>query len=484
VSPPMPPPVVVAVVIPGEVFASRLVLHRGQIRALQLARDEEIGESSLNLAERRSLRTVASASRLSGELNVGCVQQSLQSIVRRHKALRTRILSSPTGPFQHIDDDGGHELQLVDLTDVSVARAEIEAGRRIQEVLYEPFHVSEGPLFVSRLLKLSQSEHILLVALDHVVSDAASVSILWRDLLAKYDELTRRLPCALPEVTIQLADYARWQEKTHYRWLETHGAYWTKRLAGAEPVRLPADRGTADSTRVGWKTTMVHLNAALTGQLRELARRERTTLVITVYAAYASTLLSWCNRHDMIVPFEVAGRHRPELKNTIGLFFAPLLLRVEQYSNDGLLDLLRRVTEEYRTACEHDDSCRVAAQAGALELARNPHFNWVPQEFDMKPRDSAGCATRDGALRVSEYSVDDPESPDMHQASYFGSGICMDLITRFEAGRNETIKGLVCYRADRFSESAIGRFVANFQSCLAALASQPTIRLAAVPLEW
>src|SRR6185369_9987724 len=88
------------------------------------------------------------------------------------------------------------------------------------------------------------SEHTVLLAMHHIVSDAWSRGVLAGELAALYTAYADGAPPLLPELPVQYADFARWQRD----WLQgdvlaAELAFWRRRLgAGPPPLALPADR--------------------------------------------------------------------------------------------------------------------------------------------------------------------------------------------------------------------------------------------------
>src|SRR5262249_10896122 len=107
-----------------------------------------------------------------------------------------------------------------------------------------PFDLARGPLLRARLLRLSPDDHVLCLTLHHVVSDAWTKGVLFRELGVLYGELRAGRAPSLPALSVQYADYAAWQRA----WLsgevlERQLAYWKERLAGAPAaLDLPTDR--------------------------------------------------------------------------------------------------------------------------------------------------------------------------------------------------------------------------------------------------
>jgi hypothetical protein len=414
---------------------------------------------------------VAKAMRISGRLNVDLLRRSLTELVRRHESLRTRLVKVDDMPTQQVDAACECDLQLVHLTGLSKLETESEVNRIAGQLSCRAAPVAAGRLFETRLVKLRSHDHLLIVALDHIISDGASLGILFRDVFSLYTQLAQALPCTLPKIPIQFADYAVWQRKAQKYWVQKHDAHWRQRLAGARRMRLAA-RGIPDTNSPTPLKLPFRFDETLSKQLRDFSRQARTTLVMCVLAVYAASLMRFYNEADIVIPFICLGRHHFEVENTIGFFGAPLFLRIALLENDSLLDLLDRTTHEYRIACEHHDFCRIAAQTPEPEFTWNPMFNWLTEQFNMGSTTSAPDPQNGGDIKIEPYELEITPPDDVR----WDGELRVDI--------SDTPQGLVGtlgYRADCFTGDAIERFRACFQSLAAPLVRGPRTRIAIRP---
>src|SRR5207253_1839786 len=120
------------------------------------------------------------------------------------------------------------------------------ASRDIERraILQQRFDLAHDRLLRVALLRLAADQHVLVLAMHHIVSDGWSIGVLVREVEALYAAFAQGRPSPLPELPVQYADYAVWQR----RWLadgalERQLAYWTRQLAGAPAaLELPTDR--------------------------------------------------------------------------------------------------------------------------------------------------------------------------------------------------------------------------------------------------
>jgi Condensation domain len=422
----------------------------------------------LELSHSASMRIVAAAVRLSGRLNVECLRLTILEVTRRHEALRTRIAVVDGLPTQQVEETGHLELETVDLSGLPKDERDTAARRVAEQFLYKPTIVAAEPLFATMLVKLDERAHVLVLAMDHLISDGASKGILLRETLAIYAAFAQGISHALPAIPVQFPDFAVWQQNTRRRWNEKHGGYWNERLAGAQRLRLLAADPHAEGGGAKWRVLRIQFDANLSGGLRELSGGEEANLAMTALTAYIALILRWSDQTDCVVQFMTAGRLHPEVKNTIGFFAAPLFLRVGLQQDDTLLDLLRRIAREYRAAREHNDCGAIAARRPAPSFGCNPQFNWHRPDFDLRAEPREQDREDDGLLRTTQYDLPVTMRDGMELNQDFGLRL---------RDTPDGIVGAIVYRADRVAVSTVERFSRNLCLFAQALAKTPDARV-------
>lgn len=417
------------------------------------------------LSERRAIRQIASATRLRGRLDVDALQKSVAEIVRRHDALRARIVVLDGVPMQEIAGSGGYELRVDDLTALSERFREVEVKRLIEELILEPIDVAVGPLLGVRLLRLHDDEHVLILAMEHMISDAFSMGILLRDLFTAYTQALRGRAYSLPAISIQFAEYASRQRSTQRSWIEKHGTYWNEHLARCQRLRFPEDRSLQTASRLGWGTAPFQIGRSLKAELRDWCRLRRTTLVMSVFTAFVGLVLRWCNTSESVIRYQSDGRISPEIENTIGFFASVLYLRIALREDDSFVDLMNRVTEEYCKAYEHADFCYMAAQVPRPGFTRNTVFNWIPQ-----------------GSKVDFSDLDGSEDAFICSPIPFAHPMLKKLELDHEPGillydTDEEVVGYVYFPLNRFSTDTMERFACAFLKFIEALLRRPESRV-------
>jgi amino acid adenylation domain-containing protein len=297
------------------------------------------------------------AVRLTGALNATALERCLSTIVERHEVLRTSFEATDGRPSQVIHPPEDFPLRVLDLSGGGEADRAVEVQRHAEELVREPFDLTRPRLMRALLLRFGPSEHVLLLVMHHIISDAWSMAVLLQQAAALYETYTGGRQSPLAKLPIQYADYAVWQRE----WLrgdvlQTQLEFWKRRLAGAPPLlELPTDRPRPPLQTTRGAHEPVHLTSELTTRLEALGLREGASLFMTLLAALVALLYRYTGQGDICVGTPVANRPRPELERLIGFFINTLVLRVDSGGDPTFLELLARVKSTALEAFDHQD---------------------------------------------------------------------------------------------------------------------------------
>src|SRR5258706_4948782 len=241
------------------------------------------------------------AVRIGGPLDIPVLERSLSEIVRSHEPLRTSFDMGPARkPEQVISPAHSLPLTVCDLQDVPATERGREAARVAEEEARLPFDLQHGPLLRASLVRLSLTEHLLLLTMHHIISDGWSMGILIREVVALYQAFSQEQPSPLSELSIQYADFAQWQrEWLQGEVLEEQLAYWRQQLGGELPVLdLPLDKRRPPQPSYRGARQTFTLAADLTEELKRLGQREGVTLFMTLLAGFQTLLYLYSGQED------------------------------------------------------------------------------------------------------------------------------------------------------------------------------------------
>ncbi len=283
--------------------------------------------------------------RLQGPLDPTALQRALNKVVARHEALRTVFASERGELRQHITPNVILELPQLDERNVAEADRAAVSARLIREETEKPFDLAIGPLIRGRLAQFSESEHLFLLTVHHIVTDGWSNGVLMREIFACYTAFVAGTEPALPELPIQFADYADWQHErlaaNDFSWQRE---YWRQQLSGDLPVLdLPTDRPRLSGLDNSGDLRSRVLTPELVQAAKTLAAREGASPFMLFLAVFEALLYRYTGQTDFLVTTPSANRQRQEFEPLIGLFVNPLLLRADLRDDPTFTELLSGV---------------------------------------------------------------------------------------------------------------------------------------------
>ena len=406
---------------------------------------------------------IPAAVRLSGPLNVTALRRVLGEVVRRHQSLRTRFEVVEGEALQVIHQTAGTKLPLIDLCALAEDVREVEARRLMKEESERPFNLQRGPLLRATLLKLADADHLVLLTMHHIVSDGWSVGVLVREVASLYEAYSQGQESPLTDLPLQYAHFAVWQRG----WLQGEVLdqqlnYWRQQLAGAPPVlELPLDYPRPAVQTYRGAQVSFRLTRSVTAALKEVGRRERATLFMTLLAAWQTFLSAYAGRTDIVTGADVANRNRSETENLIGFFVNMLVLRTDLSGNPTFRELLGRVREVALGAYAHQDvpfEKLVEELQPQRDLSRNPLFQvlFVLQNVPMEELQLTN-------LKLSPVEVNNKRAP---------FDLLLDMMEY-----DGCLGGAVRYNTDLFARGSVERMVHHFENLLESIVEDPERRL-------
>jgi amino acid adenylation domain-containing protein len=409
-----------------------------------------------------ALNTVQFAAWVRGSLDKNALRKSLCDLAERHETLRTAFRLEADGPRQTIEREA-----RVDLRVEAVVGGADEALACAAAALEEPFDLTRAPLARALLVEPADSPSLLVFVAHHAVCDGWSLGTALRDLAACYAARAAGRAPQLPPLPIGYGDFALWQRE-HGRageW-EPHLDFWREQLAAVEELRLPADRRRPALRSLHGASRELRLPADLSARVRDLARETRTSLFMTLTAAFAALLHRWSGQDDVAIGSPTANRERPETRDLIGAFVNLLVLRVELGGDPTFRELIGRVRETALQAFAHEDA---PFEKLVEEL-------WPQRGASRSPLFQAALVLQNSPmpeLRLGEVALEPVELP--------SSAARYDLTLTLWDGREE-LAGKLEYSADLFEDATAKRLLEQLERLLRAAVEAPDTRVSALPL--
>ncbi|HEU5376780.1 MAG TPA: condensation domain-containing protein, partial [Ktedonobacteraceae bacterium] len=411
--------------------------------------------------------TIANIIRLDGHLMLEALERSFQEIVDRHETLRTIFVNDQGQAWQRVLPRRPVILPTVDLEQHPVTEREEWVKQVMRQEAQRPFDLERDPLLRVLLLRLGDEEHVMLLSMHHIISDAWSIGVMAREFSLLYAAFADGQASPLKDLAVQYADYVHWQrEWLQGEALERQIDYWKHQLGDSVALELPTDcPRPAVQTYHGSQETF-QLPRFVTDGLKALSRKEGVTLFMTLLAAFQVLLARSSNQEEVAVGTPIANRTQEELEGLIGFFVNTLVLRTDLSGNPSFRELLKRVKETTLGAYAHQDlpfEQLVGILQPERDLSRSPLFQvmFVFQNIALEGLQLPELALRPMAIENTTAKFD-------------------LTLTMMEV--EQDLIGTLEYNTDLFKGETIRHLLTRFQHLLEGIVAHPDRLLALLPL--
>lgn len=448
-------------------------------QTIKISRRENLDPAPLSYAQSRlwfleqlesesSVYNTGGALRLVGFLDVAALAASLNEIVQRHEILRTTFAIANGQPVQVIVPTLAVAMPVIDLQQLSERERDAEVQKLAIQEADRPFDLTKSPLLRVTLLKLGQTEHILLLTMHHIVFDGWSREVLVRELATLYENFSRSKYSPLPELPIQYADFAHWQrQRLQGEILEQQLTYWKQKLKDAPTVlELPTDRPRPAVQTFRGSTQFFELSPSLTQKLKQLSQKQGVTLFMTLLAAFQTLLYRYTNQKDICIGSPIANRNNHQIEPLIGFFVNTLVLRTDLSGNPSFEELLSRVRQVALDAYAHQDlpfELLVEKLQPERSLSYTPLFQVM---FSLENAPSEPFALP--GLSFEPLELD--------------TGIAKFDLTLSMEETQQGLKGRLEYNTDLFDARRMTRTIEHWQNLLEGIVAAPERQISELPL--
>ncbi|MFK4105085.1 amino acid adenylation domain-containing protein, partial [Streptomyces sp. NPDC019531] len=297
------------------------------------------------------------ALRLSGVLDREALRAAVRDVVVRHESLRTVFPQVAGTPYQ--------QILPADAVDVPMPVDEVDEAALADGMARETrrgFDLAAEPPVRTRLFRLDEHEHVLVLVLHHIAGDGWSGGPLSRDLAQAYQARCEGQEPGWAPLPVQYADYTLWQHRllgdqhdpdsVFGRQLE----YWTRTLTDL-PVQIPLPLDRPRPRVASYRGDYITLESdpQLHVRLVELARAHGASLFMVLQAGLATLLSRLGAGNDVPIGSPIAGRTDQALDDLVGFFVNTLVLRTDTSGNPTFTQLVERVRETALSAYSHQD---------------------------------------------------------------------------------------------------------------------------------
>ncbi|HEX4172206.1 MAG TPA: condensation domain-containing protein, partial [Acetobacteraceae bacterium] len=396
---------------------------------------------------------------LSGPLLPERLACALKAVVVRHEILRTHYA---------LDSEGGEAIPVIapaEHFELAIHHAPVAGPDSRAAAHAEAARLPDcfrGPLFRASLFVETPERAWLVLNVHHIVIDARSWQLVWRDLQQAY-----AMDGMLSPLSLQYRDYAAWQRRHQDETRRTQLRHaWRDKLAGL-PVclNLPFDRArpAVMSDRAG------HLRVAypdaLVRQIQRVATAHQLTPFVLLESSLAMLLGQLARSRDVVIGTVVEGRHQAGTESMVGLFVNTIALTHRVQPSKTVLRLWQQGVGALLWGMEHSE-----LPFADIVAAVNP-----PRSSSHDPLFQVFCQFQQGIVGAETMLADVAMTPVPHEMTGRGA----DLAIIFQHSQ-DSLHAEVSYSADLFDAATVEAMVSLYAVLLSEAVQAPQASVEAI----
>ena len=399
--------------------------------------------------------------RISGLPDHKILEKSLNTLINRHEMLKAAFPSVMGKAGQVISSEIEFKLDVIDGRRLSPGEFE----NIIEEEYRKPLDLSQAPLLRVKLIIKNDREHLLLLVIHHLISDAWSIETLVKEMAQIYISESKNEKPGLEPLTVQYVDFAAWQRNLlESGKLENQIAYWKERFNFLPPpLKLRnAHSPTSQSRTFDGGRESFEIEEILSKNIRELSKKENCTVFVTLLSAFYILLGFYSEQDDIIVNTSVSNRRGEEMNNIIGCFLNTLPLRQKLGSKKRFRDFMPLVRETAFGAFANQD-------LPFEELIKNI----LPEErqISYSPLSQIVFGLRNASFEKVEHNSLTFQTLELKRATA-KFDLEMQIINR-----KKVLSGFLEYNRTLFDKTDAGNMVKVFQRILNYIVDDPNVTI-------
>jgi amino acid adenylation domain-containing protein len=289
------------------------------------------------------------------QLDVDRLRSAFAGVVARHPMLRTTFGTQAQEPAQSVQR---MEDFFLDRHFQCIETPSLEPGALktlLKEETTRPFALEKEPPIRFKVFFDGSGDHVLLLALHHIIADMWSIAIVLRDLGALYSAGAAN--GAAPRESPSYFNFVQWQaRKLKSPEGEALQKFWLDELKGELPLlQLPTDRVRPPMQSYLGSSEALRIGPQVSDMLKQIGRGENATRFAIFLAGFQLLLHRISGQEEVLLGSPTTGRTQPEFFDVVGYCVNPVVLRSRYDSQMNFLAFLKSSKTTALRALENQD---------------------------------------------------------------------------------------------------------------------------------
>ena len=338
-----------------------------------------------------------------GSISLARLHRALQTIVEKHKVLRTRLMFN--------EEENDLRQEIIETSPFEFILTTVTSDKQLDQIILdeetnsELFDLSEGRVFRCHAIRRSinstedllMSSDTLIFNFHHVAFDGESTDLFFEDLRTAYS--TEK---SLQASVFDYIDYSQHEKEMNFDEAKT---FWKRQLDEFTSSQLPLPYDHLHKERSGRGSTIhFDLSRNVVDRMLTYIEQGEVTLFQVGLASFFTFLFKLTEERDLCVLTVSANRRRIELQKIIGVFVNTLPHRLTIDPHKTFSHLLECVKELVLATIPH-------AHLPFQDIISGTNATSVQTLFDVETQHQDGLVIDcDTLLRPFGSASTDPES--------------------------------------------------------------------------
>lgn len=330
------------------------------------------------------------------------LNKAINIFVRNNDSFKLRFKQSSSNIEQYFAKDEYFNFEVLDISDEN----QIEVFAK--KIVNTKFNIFDSRVFDFKLFKLSSGFGGFIVNVHHIISDAATFSLIGTEIAEIYSKLLNNEE--IPTKNYSYIDYIN-SEKEYLKSsrFEKDKAFWAENLNPLPEIATVFSlKNVADINDYKAKRLEFILNSNLISKIKDYCAQNKVSLFNFLIGIYSIYLGRINNMDNFLIGTPILNRTNYAEKHTSGMYISTSLLNINTSSNLSFTEFVKNVT------------------IYCMQMLRHQKYNYQYIVDDVRKKDNTISNLYDVLLsyqitKATDTSIGIPYSTKWYGTDYIGN---------------------------------------------------------------
>lgn len=278
--------------------------------------------------------------KVTGELEANTLLRAWNEVVNRHEALRMKVISENVeNSVQVVFNTIDYQPAIIDITNFN----EKDQLKEIERISFESrqMEVNNSKLMKFQIVKLKESEFIIIWTHHHIILDGWSTSIVIKEFFDIYNKMISKNSKGTISRSKQYGDFIRFINKMKK---EDLNDFWENKVKHIDQPTITFPVNTQIEEKQRENNIFWEIDKKQSKILRDFAAENHVTVNVLLQLIWSIVLKKISHQDQIIFGIVSSGRSSdlPKVEEIVGLLINTLPMIIEVKNTDSIVKVLKQ----------------------------------------------------------------------------------------------------------------------------------------------